>query len=73
MVPDKASALMDERSSGAGEFAVDFKERLLRAEADGRMMGCILGKTYCKLLVYLVFVPGTDAEFLVYFTAADAA
>ena len=47
--------------------------RLLGTEADGRMMGGILGKTHREFLVSLVFVPRADIQFHVYFSAADAA
>ena len=60
LVPYKTSALMDNGPSGAGEFAVYFKDGLMGPEADGCMIIPILGETQGKFLIDVGIVNGTE-------------
>ena len=73
LVSYQASALMDDCSSGAGEFAVNLQDGFVRPEADGCPVTGILGKTHCKFLIYLVLIHRAQVKLHVYFSAADAA
>ena len=65
----KTSSLMNDCSSGTGEFTVNFQYRFIRTEAYCSMTGFILSKTNCKFLINILCISWTKCDLHIHTSA----